>query len=724
MSKSGSADTAKPGASPAERAVGSAPAPRKRRVACRLIVLVALPTVLGLTLAGFRVADATRSADGYGQVGRLAELNQQVTGLAQAMEDERADVAAFVARGRPAAGVAALHRQYAITNGRAASVRLLASGLGHGYPAEARASAASVLASVAQLPSLREHAVQRQAPELTVVGGYSAAITGLLSVDDSIAGVSADSALITTARTLGSLSRMKDQASLQQAILGAALTAGHFGPGALAALTTAEARQASDLVSFRGSATREQNWALTRTLAGPLAGQASSVEQRATGDGVRTLATLGGHADQQWQAGMSYTVGWMRSSERQLAGWITAYAGARQRSETRSAMITGAAALAALLLVVLPTVLFAQSLARPMRRPEEEAREAARLAGEEARLRGSASAVSASFLQRGSSLLEPLLRLIDSVELNEDDPERLTALFQIDHLVTRVRRAADSALVLAGHQTPARWTEPVALVDVLRAAMSEIEQYDRVSLDVQPALAVAASAAVDLVHLLAELMENAAAFSSTTTQVIVSGRAAPDGGWQILIADQGAGMAAERLRQLNSLLARPPLADAAVAGQVGLLAVAHLAARHGIKVTLGSSPAGGSTAEAHIPAALLSPVPLVSHEAVPQLLAAPLPPQPPAVAVPEPAGSGPGGLPIFESVKSEYVRARGGGLLESGLPRRTRRATLAPGNVTGRETPQPRSAESAQIARTRLASFQQGSRRARADRNPKPAQDR
>ncbi len=841
MSQSSTADAARPGAMPTRRAVGSALALRNWRLVSRLIVLVALPTVLGLTLAGLRVADATRSAEVYGQIDRLGMLGHQVTGLAQAMEDERADTAAFIADGRPAAGLVALHRQYLITDGWAARARRLVPQLGRGYPVQDRASAAKVLASIAELPGLRKHATRGHSPALTVINGYSAAIVGLFPVNDGIASLSGNSALVTTVHTLGSLSRMKDQVSLQQAILGAALAEGRFGPGALAALTTAEAQQATDLASFRSSATREQSWALTGTLAGPLAGQARAVEQRATAAGNGTLA-VGGHASQQWQAGMSYTVGWMRNAEQQLAGWITAYARAQQRSAVWSAMTTGGVALAVLFLVVLATMIIARSVVRPLRRleaavldvaatrlPAEVAlgvagssrpsllvtpidvhstdeigqvaraveqvqREAVRLAGEEARRHGSVSAIFVSFLRRTSSLLEPLLQLIDSLELGEDDPDRLAALFQMDHLATRMRRNSDSALVLAGHETPRRWTEPVSLVDVLRAAVSEIEQYDRVVLDVQPAVSVIASAAVDIVHLFAELLENATAFSPATTQVIASGPAARDGGWLMSITDLGTGMPDEQVRQLNWLLAHPPLADASVARQMGLFAVAHLAARHGIKVTIGASPAGGTAAEVQIPAALIShdarpggwPTragevlrigggggagTVAGHAAaaagdrwfsaprfaagpdaaegpdvarpdpVPLPLGAPLPSQAPAASIaatgPEPAGAEPGGLPIFESVESEYLRTdrggvlgpggpQAGGLTSAGLPQRTPQANLVPGTGVDRETQEPTAAESAQIARSRLASFQQGSRRARTvartDRDAKSAQ--
>ena len=598
MSQSRSADAARRVTLRAQRGAGSVLAPRNWRMAGRLLVLVAIPLVLGLALAGLRVTDATRSAQAYGQVGRLAAVGQQVTGLAQAMEDERAATAAFLADGRPAAGLVALHRQYAITDRWAATVRRQVLQLGPGYPAQTRASAATVLTSIAELPALRWHAAQRQATPLGMISGYSAATAGLFPVNDSIADTSGNSALISSVRALGSLSRLTDQAAQQQAILGAALAAGHFEPGALTALSIAQAQQASDLASFRGSATPEESWALTGTLAGPLARQAQAVEQRATAAGNGALV-LGARASQQWQAGMSYTVGWMRRSGQQLATWTTAYARALQRGATRSAMITGGAALAILLLVLLATVIIAGSLARSLRRLE-------RRAGEEARLRRSTSVIFASFFGRSHSLLARLLRLVDGLELGEEDPERLASLFQVDHLATRMRRNSDSALVLAGHDIAGHRTEPVTLVDVLRAAVSEIEQYDRVILNVQQRVSVSGSAAADTAHLLAELLENATKFSPGTTRVTMSERTARGGDLLISISDGGMGIPEEQLTQLNRQLAHPSLTDAAVVRQMGLFTVAHLAVRHGIKVTLEPRPGGGTTAAVRLPVGLIS----------------------------------------------------------------------------------------------------------------------
>ena len=714
MTQPPSADVVPSGAMATQRTARLPLALRNWRVARQLIVLVAIPAVLILALTGLWVIHETRSAGAYGQVGRLAAAGQQVAGLAQAMADERSATAAFIAGGRPAAGLPALRRQYAVTDSQAARVRVLISQLGPGYPAQTRAGAAQALASIAKLPGLRREAAQSQTSALAAITGYSAATSGLLPVNDSIADLSGNPTLITSVRALGSLSRMADHASQQQAILGVALAEGRFGPGALTALTTAQARQAGDLASFRNSATPQESGALTETLARPPARQAQALEQRATAAGDGVLA-LGPQASPQWSAGMAYTVGWMRQAEQQLAEWIPADARALQRSAMRSALITAGAALA-LALVLLGTVFAARSMVRRRRRPE-----AAVLDDAGAPPSSSASAMSADFVWRNHSLLERLLRLIDSSELNEDDPKRLASLFEMDHLATRIWRNSDSALVLAGHETP-HLAEPLALVDVLRAAASEIEEYGRVILDVQPGVCLSGSAATDTVHLLAELLENAATFSPETTEVIVSGHAVVGGGSLITITDGGPGMSEEELTLLNWQLANPSPADMTVARQMGLFAVAFLAARHGITVTLSMPPDGGTTAEVYLPAALISldakpggwrgrageahlarareeagprvadlpfsarrfasrPEPPLGPEpdaleAVPLMLGAPVPSPAPetSTCVTEPVDAEPGdGPPIFESVRSGYLYAFG-----RDLPRLSEQASQSP----------------------------------------------
>src|ERR1022692_4859344 len=223
-------------------------------------------------------------------------------------------------------------------------------------------------------------------------------------------------------------------------------------------------------------------------------------------------------------------------------------------------------------------------------------REALRLAANEAALRGNVNAMFVNLSRRSQSLVERQIRLIDDLEQGEQDSERLSNLFQMDHLATRMRRNSENLLVLAGHDASRRWNQPVALVDVLRAAISEIEQYERVTLNVQPGIAVRGPAVNDVVHLIAELAENATSFSSAETPVAVSGHLLNSGGVLLDISDQGVGMGAEEMAHANWRLDNPPVVDVAVSRRMGLFVVARLAARHGIRVRLRPAPTGGLTA--------------------------------------------------------------------------------------------------------------------------------
>ena len=151
-----------------------------------------------------------------------------------------------------------------------------------------------------------------------------------------------------------------------------------------------------------------------------------------------------------------------------------------------------------------------------------------------------------------------------------------------------------------------RWNQPVALVDVLRAAVSEIEQYERVTLNVQPGIAVRGHAVNDVVHLLAELAENATSFSSADTPVVVAGHLLCSGGVLLDITDQGVGMGAEEMAHANWRLDNPPVVDVAVSRRMGLFVVARLAARHGIRVRLRPAAAGGLTALVWLPDEVVS----------------------------------------------------------------------------------------------------------------------
>ncbi|MEV1049518.1 nitrate- and nitrite sensing domain-containing protein [Streptomyces sp. NPDC049916] len=213
-------------------------------------------------------------------------------------------------------------------------------------------------------------------------------------------------------------------------------------------------------------------------------------------------------------------------------------------------------------------------------------REAVRLAAEQALLRGNVNAIFTNLSRRNQSLIEGQLTLITGLENNEADPDQLESLFKLDHLATRMRRNGENLLVLAGEEPGRRWDQPVPLVDVLRAASSEVESYERIELSGVPEADIHGQAVTDLVHLLAELLENATTFSSPQTKVRVTATRLPDGRVMVEIHDKGIGLTAEDFADINHKLANPPTVDAAVSQRMGLFVVGRLADRHGIRVQL------------------------------------------------------------------------------------------------------------------------------------------
>ncbi|GAA0433300.1 sensor histidine kinase [Streptomyces luteireticuli] len=213
-------------------------------------------------------------------------------------------------------------------------------------------------------------------------------------------------------------------------------------------------------------------------------------------------------------------------------------------------------------------------------------REAVRLAAEQALLRGNVNAIFTNLSRRNQSLIEGQLELITGLENNEADPDQLENLFRLDHLATRMRRNGENLLILAGEEPGRRWDQPIPLVDVLRAASSEVEAYERIQLDGVGEAEIHGLAVTDLVHLLAELLENATTFSSPHTKVRVTATRLPDGRVMIEIHDKGIGLTPEDFADINHKLANPPTVDAAVSQRMGLFVVGRLAMRHGIRVQL------------------------------------------------------------------------------------------------------------------------------------------
>ena len=213
----------------------------------------------------------------------------------------------------------------------------------------------------------------------------------------------------------------------------------------------------------------------------------------------------------------------------------------------------------------------------------------------EAGLRDGLRQVFVSLGRRNQSLLQRQLRLIDTLEQKASNPAALADLFTLDHLTTRMRRHAESLTILSGAAPGRTWTDPVPVIDVIRAAVAEIEDYKRVTVFTKYEDAIMGPAVADMIHMLAELVENATLFSPSTSRVEVRAERVANG-FAIEIDDRGLGITPDQLAEINQQLAEPPDFDLANADRLGLFVAGRLAARHGIRVSLRPSPFGGTTA--------------------------------------------------------------------------------------------------------------------------------
>ena len=639
--------------------------PRNWRVRWRLLALVIIPTVAAIGLGAFRILAAENTAAGFARVNQLAVLGGDVTALAQSIEDERDITVGYIAEGRSSSLLATLTGQYAVTDRHAADVQSLARQIGSAYPAVVRTDLAFAQNRIQALSDVRDLA-HSQISALPMITDYSNVIAALLAFDDEIAVGSSNAQLAETVISFGSLAQMEEDASQQRGILYAALIQRQFGLGGLNALVAEQSDQASDLAAFDAEAASLAAYGVSGGLtevqqfndvvAGPAVDSAESIEQDAViiGDNNAQL----NDSPQNWYSDMSGTLDDIRSVESEELASIAAQSNASHQGAEGSVRLTVILVLGLLFLVLMITIFMARSMSRPLRRLRADAlevaarrlpemvrrlreshdisdvmeiepiginstdeigevarafdqvhREAVRLAADEAMLRTNLNDMFVNLSRRSQSLIERQLGIIDSLEQSEQDPDRLSSLFRLDHLATRMRRNSENLLVLAGHDSGRRRSQPVPLVDVLRAAVSEIEQYERVFLNVQPGIMIAGRAVSDVVHLAAELVENATTFSHEEMPVSVTGQMLSSGGVLLEITDSGVGISDQELAHANWRLDNPPVVDVAVSRRMGLFVVGRLAARHGVRVRLQHAQNGGLTALIWLPETTAEPEP-------------------------------------------------------------------------------------------------------------------
>ncbi|WP_052509320.1 nitrate- and nitrite sensing domain-containing protein [Kitasatospora griseola] len=405
----------------------------------------------------------------------------------------------------------------------------------------------------------------------------------------------------------------------------------------------------------------------------------------------------------------------------------------------------------------------------------EVQRVAVEAAVEQAELRRGVSAVFVNLARRSQVLLHRQLTLLDTMERRTEDPRELEDLFRLDHLTTRMRRHAEGLIILSGGSPGRAWRKPVRMVDVVRAAVGEVEDYARVIVRPFPGTGLLGSAVADVTHLIAELVENATVFSPPQTQVTVQGEVVAHG-FCLEIDDRGLGLNEQHLAEVNQRLAVEQEFDLADTDRLGLFVVSRLARRHGIRVHLRPSPYGGTSAVVLIPRELLADSaemapegarpatdepahrrapgadrPGRAHAAPGKALGGPRPSTPDPSARPGglprrrtpgpeaasdaasgtgrhrrtedagPAVASPAAAPALPPADGPAPATPGapltpvaGGL----LPRRVRQANLAPQlrEAAGEESPESPRERSPEEARSAFASFQRGFARGRGDR--------
>ena len=418
------ADGPAPGGGPHHQAPGRRPSGgrglKNWRVRSRLLLLITIPTLTAVVLGGIRITSSVQSALGYQRVHQLATLSSDITNLVQRLQNERDQTAYFIAEGKnggraatlasAANGLQVVITQRHDTEQAAAVVEADLARVGSSFSSLTRQEAATALTDLSNLPNLRLAATQTNLPALVVVQKYGERIGDLLVLEDGAAQGVSDATLSQTVRVLGLVSRMKEDASQQRAILTAALIQANLSPSALQALTAAQSDQSANLNSFNLSATDAQRQLWNNSVSGSLAPLASSEEQQAvalqaTGGSLRADPAT---AD-DWYGSMSNVIDFqMGSVERTLVGNIISRTVVLRNAAVVSALAIAAAVLVVLGLALMFTVVVARSMVRPLRRLRAGA-----LSGAGVRLpatvrpvsesRGAAAPVCVAPSERGSS---------------------------------------------------------------------------------------------------------------------------------------------------------------------------------------------------------------------------------------------------------------------------------------------------------------------------------
>jgi signal transduction histidine kinase len=597
---------------------------RHWRLGVKLAAVVLVPMIFAAIASIVQIEDLTVEANGYTQLDGVVRTADSVRTIAADLQDERSAATEFLAGGsisRPA-----LQQRFALSEHAARSPAFRRS---RGAD-EVRAAHDEAANQLSPIPALRNQILTRQVNPLAAANTYTAAIGALLDLDRTLVGQMSSLPLSSTATTLHELARVGEEVRLQQALMLPGLLTHNFPLPVRAALGDSETRRLAALGELRASAAPQQRayydslftsadfmaheTALHRVLisrddpAGPpvvdtgtWAAQAHSVLDAISAEQARldgqlrdTAFVLQDHASNMagaeaaiFLSALMITSAIVIVVTRQLLGSLDALRrSALDTANTQLPLAVRSLRVGSKATIERVPVDTGEEIGEVARAFDAVHTQAIHLASEQAELRKSFRDSFVNVSRRSQSLLERQLRLFEQLERDEEDPDQLSTLFQLDHLATRMRRNNENLMVLSGADLARRFSKPTSPADLLRAAVSEIEHYPRVIIQPLPDVTITGSAASDMVRLLAELLDNATSFSAPHSKVTVSGHRRGDGSLGIDIVDRGIGMGEPELADANRRLATDGGIELSTSRRLGLFVAGRLAARHGIGVEL------------------------------------------------------------------------------------------------------------------------------------------
>ncbi|MFE7933003.1 nitrate- and nitrite sensing domain-containing protein [Streptomyces sp. NPDC057456] len=626
---------------------------RPRTVRAKIVCLLMVPVVSLLALWAYATVSTAQDVSGLRQLQRVdSQVRAPVAAAVAALQTERAAAVRYATD--PAPGQAAALKTLAERTDRAVGRLRLGDDStvadGQELPTGVPQRLEAFVSGAESLSSLRTAVLDGGAGWEETYGRYTSTISAAFSVGGALSGVQ-DAELGSDARVLLEFSRAGEALAQEDVVLAGARLAGRLDGQRLrfftGAVDTRRTLTESAVADLRGP----ERTAWQRLAAGSAYAALYAAEDKVLADGPGAKAIAAAPAG-IWDKAHARVQNGMRTIEADAGRGVADRADPFTRGLLTSA---GAAVLLGLAAVVASLVISVRigrglvvelvslrngaleiarrKLPEAMRKlrageeidvraeappgpPSEDEtgqvaealatvhRAALRAAVERAELASGISGVFVNLARRSQVLVHRQLSLLDSMERRSDDPNELSDLFRLDHLTTRMRRHAESLIILSGAAPGRAWRMPVSLTNVVRAAVSEVEDYARVEVRQLPEAAVIGTAVADLTHLLAELVENAAQFSPPHTRVRVTGEPVGNG-YAVEVEDRGLGMGKETFTEANRRIAQSEALDLFDSDQLGLFVVSRLAARHGIKVHLRTSPYGGTTAVVLLPTALL-----------------------------------------------------------------------------------------------------------------------